>query len=60
MRADRYAGWASDEGQAIMRGERSLEDLRSVVAARDLDPAPVSGAQEALETVVNRYVERVR
>jgi xylose isomerase len=30
------------------------------VTADGLDPAPVSGAQEAIENLVNRYVERVR
>lgn len=60
LREERYAGWSGDEGQAIMRGDRSLDDLRERVTAEDLDPAPVSGAQEAIENVVNRYIERVR
>jgi xylose isomerase len=60
LRDARYAGWSEPEGQAILGGERSLDDLRGRVTADNLDPAPVSGAQEALETVVNRYIERVR
>jgi len=59
VRSARYAGWSAAEGQAILTGERSLDDLRDRVAASNLDPAPVSGAQEALEGVVNRYIERV-
>ena len=60
LRAARYAGWDGADGQAILAGRRTLADLRARVTAEDLDPAPVSGAQEALETVVNRYIERVR
>jgi xylose isomerase len=56
----RYAGWNDTLGTSIMNGERTLADLREVVEAEDLDPAPVSGAQEALENVVNRYIERIR
>jgi xylose isomerase len=56
----RYVGWNDTLGSSIMNGERTLADLREVVEAEDLDPAPVSGAQEALENVVNRYIERIR
>jgi len=59
VRSARYSGWTSAEGQAILGGHRSLDELRSSVVDTDLDPAPVSGAQEALESIVNRYIERV-
>ncbi len=52
----RYSGWDDDEGQAILAGERSLEDLAARVSAEDLQPRPRSGKQEWLENVVNRYV----
>ena len=60
LRADRYAGWDSDLGRSIMAGERSLADLHGLVASGSIDPAPRSGRQEALENLVNRYIERVR
>ena len=52
----RYSGWDDAEGQAILAGERSLEDLAARVSAEDLQPRPRSGKQEWLENVVNRYV----
>lgn len=51
----RYAGWNGPEGQAILNGERSLEDLANRVAAENLEPKPVSGRQEYLENLLNRY-----
>ncbi|RMH81972.1 MAG: xylose isomerase, partial [Actinomyces sp.] len=57
-RERRYAAWDGELGRAILAGERSLADLHELVTAHDLDPAPVSGRQEALENVVNRYVQR--
>ncbi len=54
--ADRYAGWDGPLGQEIMGGA-SLEDLHARVVETNLDPAPVSGGQEALENLVNRYLD---
>ena len=58
--AARYSAWDSDLGREVMAGERSLADLHRPVAAGETDPAPRSGGQEALENLVNRYIERVR
>jgi xylose isomerase len=52
---ERYAGWSSAEGRAILNGERSLEDLASRVQSENIEPSPVSGRQEYLENLVNRY-----
>lgn len=52
----RYAGWNSAEGQAILKGERSLEDLAARVARENINPQPRSGQQEYLENLVNRFV----
>ncbi len=52
----RYAGWDSGLGQAILKGERSLTELAQHVADKKLEPAPVSGRQEWLENLVNRYL----
>lgn len=54
--AERYAGWESAESQAMLKGERSLEDIAARVEADDINPAPKSGRQEILENIVNRYV----
>lgn len=52
--AERYAGWQSVEGKAILAGKRSLADLAA--RAETLDPQPRSGRQEMLEGIVNRYL----
>lgn len=54
--ADRYAGWKSDEAQAMLAGKRSLEEISARVLAEEVEPMPHSGHQEILENVVNRYV----
>lgn len=53
---DRYAGWKSAEGQAMLNGERSLADIAARVDGEGLDPQPVSGRQEYLENLVSRYL----
>ncbi len=53
---DRYAGWNGELGRAILDGERGLDDLARLVEDRGIDPQPVSGRQEWLETVLNRFV----
>ena len=55
-RDERYAGWSSPEAQAILAGQSSLEALSEHVVKTGLEPRPVSGRQELLENVVNRYV----
>ena len=54
--AARYAGWDGDEGQAILAGNRTLDDLAEQVATRDLEPQPRSGRQEHLERLINSYL----
>ncbi|GHA22482.1 xylose isomerase [Devosia pacifica] len=53
---ERYAGWQSGEGKAILNGERSLENLAERVERENLQPQPRSGRQEYLENLVNRFV----
>ncbi len=53
---NRYTGWGGAEGKAILKGKRSLEDLAAYVEKKGLDPQPVSGQQEYLENLVNRFV----
>ncbi|MGL4576648.1 MAG: xylose isomerase [Burkholderiaceae bacterium] len=54
--ADRYRGWDSARGRAILKGKRSLADLAAEVENDQLEPTPVSGKQEALEHMVNSYL----
>lgn len=51
----RYAGWDSAQGQDILQGRRSLGELADQVLQANTDVAPVSGRQEVLENLVNRF-----
>jgi xylose isomerase len=53
-REARYAGWDGAEGQAILKGERSLAEVADRATAEGLDPQPRSGRQEFLEGEVMR------
>ena len=53
---NRYAGWDKAENQQMLRGEESLDAIAARVEAQNVNPKPVSGKQELLENVVNRYV----
>ncbi len=50
--ADRYAGWANHTD--MLAGKMTLEQIAD--RAGLLDPQPVSGRQEILENIVNKYV----
>ena len=52
----RYAGWEAQLGQDIMDGVYDLESLAAKVKDENINPAPVSGKQEILENIVNRFV----
>jgi len=52
--AARYAGWNGAEAHAMLGS--GLEDIAAKVLANGTNPAPVSGQQEKLENIVNRYV----
>ena len=54
--AGRYASWNSGVGRKIENGEAKFEDLEAYILAKG-DAAPnVSGRQEMLENIVNRYL----
>ena len=55
-RRARYAGWESSEAQAMLAKDATLDGIAARAEATDLNPQPVSGAQEKLENIVNRYV----
>ena len=52
----RYAGWNTPEAQAMLAGQRSLDDIAERVMRDQIEPKPRSGKQEYLENIVNRYV----
>jgi xylose isomerase len=56
LRQERYAGWEDKLGRQILAGDVPLEVLATSVFAGDIDPRPVSGAQERLENLINRHV----
>lgn len=53
FRAQRYAGWDGELGQTIKGA--SLAEIADLAVAHDLKPAPVSGRQEWLENMMNRF-----
>lgn len=55
-RRHRYAGWQRPEAQAMLAPGATLDGIADRAVAAGLDPQPVSGRQEILENLVNRYV----
>ncbi|MEL7274243.1 MAG: xylose isomerase, partial [Pseudomonadota bacterium] len=53
---ERYAGWEQQGAKAMLDGERTLEQIAAWVESSEVNPSPVSGRQEMLENIVNRYV----
>ena len=52
----RYAGWEGEAAQAMLAKGATLDGIAADAEARDVNPQPVSGAQEKLENIVNRYL----
>jgi len=55
IRTNRYASFDSAEGKAFEEGKLSLEDLRAYAIANG-EPATLSGKQEYLENIINRFI----
>jgi xylose isomerase len=53
---DRYAGWNTAEGKALLSGSANLEAISDAAVAAKIDPKPRSGKQEYVEGVVSRYI----
>ena len=53
--SNRYASFDAGKGKEFEEGKLSLEDLRSY-AVENGEPAVISGRQEYLENVINRYI----
>jgi len=55
IRANRYASFDSGLGKEFENGQLSLEDLRKY-AIEHGEPTAMSGKQEYLENIINRYI----
>lgn len=55
IRSDRYASFDTGKGAEFEAGKLSLEDLRNY-AAENGEPKTISGQQEFLENLINRYI----
>ncbi|MES2891911.1 MAG: xylose isomerase [Bacteroidota bacterium] len=55
FRTDRYASFDSGKGKEFEEGKLTLEDLREFAVANG-EPATISGKQEYLENIINRYI----
>ncbi|HEU4553177.1 MAG TPA: xylose isomerase [Chitinophaga sp.] len=55
IRQDRYASYDSGKGKDFEAGKLSLEDLRAYAIEKG-EPAAISGRQEYLENLINRYI----
>jgi xylose isomerase len=55
IRTDRYASFDAAEGKAFEEGKLSLEQLRDYAIANG-EPATISGKQEYLENIINRFI----
>jgi xylose isomerase len=55
IRTERYASYDSGKGAEFEAGKLSLEDLRNI-AVENGEPGVISGKQEYLENLVNRFI----
>jgi xylose isomerase len=55
LRAERYASFDGGKGKEFEQGKLTLEDLRNY-AAETGEPKIISGKQEYLENLINRYI----
>lgn len=55
LRKDRYASYDAGKGKEFEQGKLSLEDLRAY-AVENGEPKVISGRQEYLENLINRYI----
>lgn len=55
LRKDRYASFDSGKGRAFEQGKLTLEDL-STYAVKNGEPAQISGKQEYIENLINKFI----
>ncbi|MBN8817577.1 MAG: xylose isomerase [Sphingomonas sp.] len=54
LRSRRYSGWESSFGQQV--GALDLAGIADLAEHQLLDPKPVSGRQERIENIINRFI----
>ena len=54
LRSRRYSGWESSFGQKV--GALDLAGIADLAEGQQLDPKPVSGRQERIENIINRFI----
>lgn len=54
--SERYAGWHSEAGKALLSAGSNLEAISDAAVAAKIDPQPRSGRQEYVENIVSRYI----
>ena len=52
----RYAGWEQGFGKDVLEGKFTLDAVAARVLDKNVDTRPVSGRQELLENLLNRYI----
>ena len=52
----RYAGWEEERAARMLKGGYTLAEIANYVEEHQINPSPVSGQQEYLENIVNRYL----
>jgi xylose isomerase len=55
FRKQRYAGWQGELGRSIHAPGTSLASVADLAVQRNLSPKPLSGRQEWLENLMNRF-----
>ncbi|WP_404308497.1 xylose isomerase [Neorhodopirellula lusitana] len=55
--AERYSSWDSDLGKKIEAGQTSFTELEALMLGKGEAAPNVSGRQELLENIVNRYMD---
>jgi xylose isomerase len=55
IRATRYASFDTGKGKDFEQGKLSLEDLRAYAVEKG-EPNTISGQQELIENIINRYI----
>ena len=55
LRTNRYASFDAGKGKEFEEGKLSLEDLRTY-AVENGEPAVISGKQEYMENIINRFI----
>jgi xylose isomerase len=55
LRTERYASFETTAGKDFEAGKLSLEDLKNIALVNG-EPATISGKQEYLENIINRFI----